>query len=827
MEQPAKDGDFLKRKAADSQQPLVNVVPIPPAISHNRFSPYPVKQRRKRVPKNCSSCLKSKTKCDRERPYCGRCVERGLTCEYACEAETPSMAGLLADNKRLNEDLDRLKRLMDDEHVLEESMPSLVMKNILCNKDGNDATTQDSEELPQGSPEEPQEYKEPSREDNVGINRMTLMGHTGSKLWSSALMSVNPGYHCATIYGNVDMTSNFCFGSNVQQEARKTTPAYPIHSPEFHPVSSVLLNYFFQHIYYFWPLHHEPWVRDKFQLIIDGKAELSNVSLVLSVFSVAAYALNDETRFVIQGLLPANRVITVDNIADSIHLAAHQSLDAASMINRPSVETLGSLVMLQVSASIRSPLGCVTTPVFGTIVDLAYSLGMHRDPSNFTTDPVEAEFRRRIWYEIVALDRQRASHLFRPTFVSQNSYDTLSPGNVEGDNIILAGVVVYRALAIEAFVRRLVFSSKPVSYNYILSVDKHLQSVLENRSCARFRVPEDFATTTDTSDPKNQPQRPFPQDEIIAVIIECILLRSIMILHKPFMRAYRCPHYTEHYHKSYRYSFIRCWEAARRISQIVLALHERPQLTSKYTFLTSGMCLYHGIDATCLIGLSYLHSKSETDPNSNGDMVILQRMKELIRKLVPTSVVAREANALFERMHAVIHKKFANKKPASSVSGGGAGSRSAYRGPSGHQHPLPDQQQQQTTGTGDQVNQPTPPIVPHDNSSASSISSTSPDTIASQMMRPPLMFAPNNNNPAPTDGSEEFDMQFWEGYFPSLYFPNPPSGSNLQADPVPLQANDGTNNNNSNDLFGEIPSELFFPVESWVDGQQSGKSVIF
>ncbi|KAG5354397.1 Oleate-activated transcription factor 1 [Yarrowia sp. C11] len=807
MDQHSQAAPTTAKRKADPH-PLVNVVPIQPS-SVERFSPYPVKQRRKRVPKNCSSCLKSKTKCDRERPYCGRCVERGLTCEYACEADTPSMAGLLADNKRLNEDLDRLKRLMDDEHVLEESMPSLAMKNIIV-KDAKDP-----EPLAEGSPEKPQEYKEPSRDDNVGINRMTLIGHTGSKLWSSSLMSVNPGYHCATIYGNVDMTSDFCFGSQVQKEVAKKIPAYPIHSPEFHPVSSVLLNYFFQHIYYFWPLHHEPWVRDKFQLIIDGKAELSNVSLVLSVFSVAAYCLNEETRLYIQTLLPANSVITVDNIADAIHQAAHQSLDAACMINRPSVETLGSLVMLQVSASIRSPLGCVTTPVFGTIVDLAYSLGMHRDPSNFTTDPVEAEFRRRIWYEIVALDRQRASHLFRPTFVSQNSYDTLSPGNVEGDNIILAGVVVYRALAIEAFVRRLVFSSKPVSYNYILSVDKHLQSVLENRSCGRFRVPEDFATVKDA---KEQPVRPFPQDEITAVIIECILLRSIMILHKPFMRAYRCPHHTEHYHKSYRYSFIRCWEAARRISQIVLALHERPHLTSKYTFLTSGVCLYHGIDATCLIGLSYLHSKSETDPNSNGDMIILQRMKELIRKLVPTSVVAREANALFDRMFAVIHKKFANKKPASSVAGG-VGSRSAYRGPTTHQHPLPDQQQ--ATGAGEASNNAPPPLGPHDTSSTSSVSSTSPDTIASQMLRPPLMFAPDNNNPVPTDGSEEFDMQFWEGYFPSLYFPNPPSGSNLQAG----NAQEATQNDS--DLFGEIPSELFFPVESWIDGQQNGKSVIF
>ncbi|KAG5363690.1 Oleate-activated transcription factor 1 [Yarrowia sp. B02] len=801
-----------KRKA--DSQPLVNVVPIQPQASE-RFSHYPVKQRRKRVPKNCSSCLKSKTKCDRERPYCGRCVERGLTCEYACEADTPSMAGLLADNKRLNEDLDRLKRLMDDEHVLEESMPSLVMKNIII-KD-----KEEEQLLPQGSPEEPQEYKEPTRDDDVGINRMTLIGHTGSKLWSSALMSVNPGYHCATIYGNVDMTSDFCFGGSAQQNTLKTIPSYPIHSPEFHPVSSVLLNYFFQHIYYFWPLHHEPWVRDKFQLIIDGKAELSNISLVLSVFSVAAYTLNDETRQYIQTLLPASGAITVDNLADSVHLAAHQSLDQACMVNRPNVETLGSLVMLQVSASIRSPLGCVTTPVFGTIVDLAYSLGMHRDPSNFTTDPVEAEFRRRIWYEIVALDRQRASHLFRPTFVSQNSYDTLSPGNVEGDNIILAGVVVYRALAIEAFVRRLVFSSKPVSYNYILSVDKHLQSVLDNRSCKRFRVPEDFARG---KDPQEPPKRPFPQDEITAVIIECILLRSIMILHKPFMRAYRCPHYTEHYHKSYRYSFIRCWEAARRISQIVLGLHERPHLVSKYGFLTNGVCLYHGIDATCLIGLSYLHSKSETDPNTNGDMIILQRMKELINKLVPTSVVAREANALFERMYGVIQKKFANKKPASSVTG--AGSRSAYRGPSGHQHPMPEPQNQQKQNP-EQVSQPTPPIVPHDASSVSSVSSMSPEDIASisignQMMRPPLMFAPNNTNPVPTDGSEDFDMQFWEGYFPSLYFPNPPEGSNQQAD-LPQQPLD----QNSNDLFGEIPSDLFFPVESWIDGNQNGKSAIF
>lgn len=714
-------------------------------------------------------------------------MERGLTCEYSGEAEIPSMAGLIADNKRLNEDLDRLKRLLDDEHVLEESMPSLVMKNIITN---DEAKHNDEDE---SSPEEPTEPKEPSRDDNVTINRMTLIGHPGSKLWSSALMSVNPGYHCATIYGNADITSDFCFGGPAQQRLYKATPAYPHSDPAFFQVSQVLLDYFFLHIYYFWPLHHEPWVREKFKLIVEGNAQPSNVALVLSVLSVAAYALNDETRNLLTSILPKDRPITVENIGDSIHLAAHQSLEAAALITRPNVETLGSLVMLQVSASMNSPLGCVTTPVFGTIVDLAYSLGMHRDPSNFTNDPVEAEFRRRIWYEIVALDRQRASHLFRPTFVSQNSYDTLSPGNVEGDNIILAGVVVYRALAIEAFVRRLVFSSKPVSYNYILSVDKHLQSVLDNRSCSRFRVPEDFSSTTNMH---TDPPRPFPQDEMTAVIIECILLRSIMILHKPFMRAYRCPHYTEHYHKSYRFSFIRCWEAARRISQVVLALNERSHLTSAYSFLTSGVCLYHGIDATCLIGLSYLHSKSETDPNSNGDMDLLKRMKELIKRLTPTSIVAREANALFERMYAVIQKKFANRKPVSAI-----GARATGK---------------------DLQTLPSAAVTLNTPSPSSSASSTSPESIANQMMRPPLMFAPDNNNPIPTDGSEEFDMQFWEGYFPSLYFPNPPSGSNEQVD---LSADQTLKQ--PSDLFGEIPSELFFSVDSWVDGQQNGKSVIF
>src|SRR4051812_29475879 len=42
--------------------------------------------------------------------------------------------------------------------------------------------------------------------------------------------------------------------------------------------------------------------------------------------------------------------------------------------------------------------------LLGMVIRIAQSVGLHRDPSNFSVSPFESEMRRRLWWHIVSLD---------------------------------------------------------------------------------------------------------------------------------------------------------------------------------------------------------------------------------------------------------------------------------------------------------------------------------------------------------------------------------------------------------------------------------------
>ena len=58
---------------------------------------------------------------------------------------------------------------------------------------------------------------------------------------------------------------------------------------------------------------------------------------------------------------------------------------------------------------------------------MAHSSGLHRDPMNFSFDPVECETRRRLWAQICILDARLAEQLCREPTIAPGSYDTILP----------------------------------------------------------------------------------------------------------------------------------------------------------------------------------------------------------------------------------------------------------------------------------------------------------------------------------------------------------------------------------------------------------------
>ncbi|KAJ5579576.1 uncharacterized protein N7459_005561 [Penicillium hispanicum] len=71
----------------------------------------------------------------------------------------------------------------------------------------------------------------------------------------------------------------------------------------------------------------------------------------------------------------------------------------------------------------------------GTLLRLAVSQGLHRDPGNFPSiPPFEAEMRRRIWATIIELNLQFANDVSMPPLLTLRGFDTAPPSNLNDED---------------------------------------------------------------------------------------------------------------------------------------------------------------------------------------------------------------------------------------------------------------------------------------------------------------------------------------------------------------------------------------------------------
>lgn len=80
-----------------------------------------------------------------------------------------------------------------------------------------------------------------------------------------------------------------------------------------------------------------------------------------------------------------------------------QSLNAMSFLRRPHLHGLIAYIIIE-SMSVREEEMMISQLSFSMIVQLAQTLGLHREPLNMGLDYQEAEIRRRTWWHIVFLD---------------------------------------------------------------------------------------------------------------------------------------------------------------------------------------------------------------------------------------------------------------------------------------------------------------------------------------------------------------------------------------------------------------------------------------
>ena len=71
----------------------------------------------------------------------------------------------------------------------------------------------------------------------------------------------------------------------------------------------------------------------------------------------------------------------------------------------------------------------------GLVIRLAQGMGLQRDGSQFDLTPFETEMRRRLWWAILVLDLRSAEELGTDLIVTEASYDTQLPSNINDTDI--------------------------------------------------------------------------------------------------------------------------------------------------------------------------------------------------------------------------------------------------------------------------------------------------------------------------------------------------------------------------------------------------------
>lgn len=109
--------------------------------------------------------------------------------------------------------------------------------------------------------------------------------------------------------------------------------------------------------------------------------------------------------------------------------ATEQALARAGFLNTQERIVLEAFVLFLVCVRHQDDTHFVWT-LTGLLIRLAQSLGLHRDGTHFGLTPFETEMRRRLWWQVVLLDvRAAEDHCTEPT-ITEQSFDTKLPLNV-------------------------------------------------------------------------------------------------------------------------------------------------------------------------------------------------------------------------------------------------------------------------------------------------------------------------------------------------------------------------------------------------------------
>ncbi|KAK7747994.1 hypothetical protein SLS53_001246 [Cytospora paraplurivora] len=293
--------------------------------------------------------------------------------------------------------------------------------------------------------------------------------------------------------------------------------------------------------------------------------------------------------------------------------------------------------------------------LLGILVQLALSLGYHRDSQNFPeVSPFTGEMRRRVWAAIVQMELRLSSQMGLPRLLKSQQCDTAEPRNMLDSDFdegiaelpasrpetevtpMLYGLAKNRIDSISGLISDLVADIRMHPYSEIMELDRKLQE-------AEASLPPIFRWQ-----PLSQSLIVPPQVILHRVWFQLAVQRLVIWLHRKYLAPSHPP-------SLYQYSRDACVQAAIKILEFQYLVDEETQphgLLHPVRWMLSSL-----MQSIFLLGMSVLCyyvqlGKSRPDLLSDRDQSAM--IHELLRKTYPiwlrSSIASRDARKAVEHL---------------------------------------------------------------------------------------------------------------------------------------------------------------------------------
>ncbi|KAG6188108.1 hypothetical protein E4U10_004922 [Claviceps purpurea] len=225
-----------------------------------------------------------------------------------------------------------------------------------------------------------------------------------------------------TVFGNISDHHAFILGYR----------SADVDLQDLHPLpaqSSLLWSIYIENVEPLVKIMHVPSVdlimcdaRDNFDKLTPG-----NKALVFVIYLAAVTSLEPDE---VQTYFGANK----NDLLAQFRFAVEQALAKAKLLDTSDLVVLRAFTLFLVVVK-RHEDSRFCWALTGLAVRIAQGMGLHRDGSHLKLSPFEAEMRRRLWWAILILDLRSADELGTDMTISETSYDTLMPANINDSDI--------------------------------------------------------------------------------------------------------------------------------------------------------------------------------------------------------------------------------------------------------------------------------------------------------------------------------------------------------------------------------------------------------